>query len=362
MHRYAAAFARHGLRVGQVLLTAEDVVRRAHYRNAHRTLARLLALGVVPVVNENDAVATAEIRFGDNDRLAALVAHLVGADALVLLSDVDGLYDGDPRRPGARRLVPEVRGDGDLTGVTAGGTGRPGSAPAGWPRKVDAARVATGAGIPVAPGRGRRRSAARSPASRSARCSPPPAPARTARLLWLRARRHPARPAACSTPARSPPSSSAGSSLLPAGVTGVDGDFAAGDPVELVDQDGVRSPAAWSATTRPSCPTCWAARRASWPARGRTPGRSGADRPLRRPVAGPAQSFGRLRQPASQRGSHQLRSPEQRHHRRQQHRRGPASRPAAPRRPARPPAASSRSWRQRGEDREHRHHHHAPRW
>ena len=100
VQRYATAFGRHGRTVGQVLLTADDVVRRSHYRNAQTTLERLLALGVVPVVNENDAVATEEIRFGDNDRLAALVAHLVRADALVLLSDVDGLYDGDPRRPG----------------------------------------------------------------------------------------------------------------------------------------------------------------------------------------------------------------------------------------------------------------------
>ncbi|HVE30755.1 MAG TPA: glutamate 5-kinase, partial [Mycobacteriales bacterium] len=82
VERYAASFARSGLVVGQVLLTADDLVRRAHYRNANRTLERLLSLGVVPVVNENDAVATEEIRFGDNDRLAALVAHLVAAEAL----------------------------------------------------------------------------------------------------------------------------------------------------------------------------------------------------------------------------------------------------------------------------------------
>ena len=81
-----------------MLLTADDMIRRAHYRNAQRTLERLLGLDVLPVVNENDTVATDEIRVGDNDRLAALVAHIVGADALVLLSDVDGLYDGDPRR------------------------------------------------------------------------------------------------------------------------------------------------------------------------------------------------------------------------------------------------------------------------
>ena len=94
---YADAFAAHGITVGQVLLTADDLTRRSHYRNAQQTVDRLLALGVLPIVNENDTVATEEIRFGDNDRLAALVAHVARADALVLLSDVDGVYDGDPR-------------------------------------------------------------------------------------------------------------------------------------------------------------------------------------------------------------------------------------------------------------------------
>ena len=100
VHRYTEELARHGVTAGQVLLTVDDVTRRSHYRNAYQTFAKLLELGVLPIVNENDTVATSEIRFGDNDRLAALVAHLVHADLLVLLSDVDGLYDGDP---GARR-------------------------------------------------------------------------------------------------------------------------------------------------------------------------------------------------------------------------------------------------------------------
>ena len=88
---------------GQVLLTVDDVTRRSHYRNAYQTFAKLLELGVLPIVNENDTVATTEIRFGDNDRLAALVAHLVHADLLVLLSDVDGLYDADAGRRRAAR-------------------------------------------------------------------------------------------------------------------------------------------------------------------------------------------------------------------------------------------------------------------
>ena len=107
VHRYTEELARHGIVTGQVLLTLDDVTRRAHYRNAQQTFAKLLELGVLPIVNENDTVATSEIRFGDNDRLAALVAHLVHADLLVLLSDVDGLYDGRPADPGST-LVPEV--------------------------------------------------------------------------------------------------------------------------------------------------------------------------------------------------------------------------------------------------------------
>ncbi len=116
VHRYNEEFARHGIVVGQVLLTVDDVTRRSHYRNAYRTFARLLELGVLPVVNENDTVATSEIRFGDNDRLAALVAHLVHADLLLLLSDVDGLYDGNPARAGATMLT-DVVSEADLDAV-----------------------------------------------------------------------------------------------------------------------------------------------------------------------------------------------------------------------------------------------------
>ncbi|GAA4859280.1 glutamate 5-kinase [Saccharopolyspora rosea] len=147
-HAYAESFSRHDLIVGQVLLTADDVVRRGHYRNAQRTLDRLLGLGAVPVVNENDTVATHEIRFGDNDRLAALVSHLVGADALVLLSDVDALYDGDPRRGGAS-AIREVNGEEDMVGVRAGSAGASGLGTGGMASKVEAARVACTSGIPV---------------------------------------------------------------------------------------------------------------------------------------------------------------------------------------------------------------------
>lgn len=147
VHRYTAEFAKHGLVTGQVLLTVDDVTRRAHYRNAQQTFSTLLDLGAVPIVNENDTVATSEIRFGDNDRLAALVAHLVRADLLVLLTDVDGLYDGPPKREGSR-LITDVPDLAALEGVEIGGVGsRVGTG--GMVTKLDAARIATEAGIPV---------------------------------------------------------------------------------------------------------------------------------------------------------------------------------------------------------------------
>ena len=145
MARYTHAFGAHGVTVSQVLLTAEDLVRRSQHTNAFRALNRLMNLGVVPVVNENDTVATHEIRFGDNDRLAALVAHLVRADALLLLSDVDSLYDGPPSH-GAKRIA-QVSGPHDLDGVSIGSTGKAGVGTGGMATKVEAASMAAGSGI-----------------------------------------------------------------------------------------------------------------------------------------------------------------------------------------------------------------------
>ena len=234
VHAYALAFARHRRTVGQVLLTADDVVRRTHYRNAQRTFERLLALGVVPVVNENDAVATDEIRFGDNDRLAALVAHLVRADALVLLSDVDGLYDGDPRRAGTT-LVPEVRSAADLDGVVAGSGGASGLGRGGMASKLDAARVATSAGIPVLLGSAT--SAGDLLAGDGGTFFAPTGSRRSARLLWLAHATHPRGRLVLDDGAVAAVVKR-GKSLLPAGITAVEGEFDAGDPVELVDAGG----------------------------------------------------------------------------------------------------------------------------
>jgi glutamate 5-kinase len=229
--RYAAGFARHGLTVGQVLLTVDDVTRRAHYRNAYRTLRKLLDLGALPIVNENDTVATEEIRFGDNDRLAALVAALVQADLLVLLSDVDALYTGKPSHPASRR-VPIVQSESDLSGISISAPGsRVGTG--GMVTKVEAARIATGFGIPVvltsAALAGEALGGAEIGTFFEAVARRP-----AARLFWLahatapRGRLHLDPGAVAAVVARR-------KSLLPAGITAVDGSFAAGDPVDLVD-------------------------------------------------------------------------------------------------------------------------------
>ncbi|WP_072042041.1 glutamate 5-kinase [Nigerium massiliense] len=233
LERYSALFHERGLRVGQVLLTVDDVSRQANYANALRTFNRLLAWGIVPVVNENDTVATQEIRFGDNDRLAALVAHVVRADALVLLSDVDALYTAHPDSPGARRLGVVD----DLDGLEVD-TSRRGSAvgTGGMTTKLEAARIASQSGIDVvltsadnvAPALAGQDVGTYFPASGKRR---------SRKLLWLayasrtvgdvlldagavHAVRH------------------RNASLLAAGVTGVRGDFHAGDPVALVDEEG----------------------------------------------------------------------------------------------------------------------------
>ena len=216
------------------MLTADDIGRRAHYRNAQRTLNRLIELGVVPIVNENDTVATEEIRFSDNDRLAALVAHLVRADALVMLSDVDALYDGPPS-DAASRSVTDVLEPSQLGEYAIGGTGS-GVGSGGMRTKVQAAQIATDAGIPVV--LTSMSNAARALAGEEIGTLFHPSGRRLpSRLLWLQhgseAR---GRIELDDGAVRALTQSKA--SLLPAGITSVTGTFEVGDPVELTSGNG----------------------------------------------------------------------------------------------------------------------------
>ncbi|MFL6090427.1 MAG: glutamate 5-kinase [Aeromicrobium sp.] len=234
VHRYTERFASHDLVAAQVLLTVDDVTRRSHYRNAYQTLARLLELGVLPIVNENDTVATSEIRFGDNDRLAALVAHLVHADRLVLLSDVDGLYDRHPDDSGAER-IDEVT---DLDALGYVDVSRVGSAvgTGGMVTKLEAARLATEAGIPVVLTAAGNAAAALAGEPVGTRFTAT-GKRRSSRLLWLE---H-----ASDTKGSLYIDAGAwtalaerNASLLPAGITSVFGAFVAGDPVDVLTADG----------------------------------------------------------------------------------------------------------------------------
>ena len=232
--QYTQSFAKHSITASQVLITTEDVVRRSHYQNAQRTLYRLLALGVVPVINENDSVGTQEIRFGDNDRLAALVALLIGADLLVLVSDIDALYNLPPHKAGSK-AIHEVVAIADIENVDLGSAGSSGVGSGGMVTKVEAARIATSAGIPMLltslEDVGKSLAGAELGTYFHAQASKT-----TSRLLWLA---H-----ATTTHGRLVLDAGAvkailerGVSLLPAGVTAVDGNFIAGDAVELVGPD-----------------------------------------------------------------------------------------------------------------------------
>jgi glutamate 5-kinase len=232
VNTWSAAFARYGRTVGQVLLTAHDISMRVQHTNAQRTLDRLRALHAVAIVNENDTVATNEIRFGDNDRLSALVAHLVGADALVLFSDIDGLYNRDPRK-GQAQFIPEVSGPKDLDSVVAGRSSHLGTG--GMASKVPSALLAADAGVPVLLAAAADAATALADASVGTVFAARP-DRMSARRFWVRYA-----------------AESAGSlilddgavravvrqrrSLLPAGITAVSGRFYGGDVVELRGPD-----------------------------------------------------------------------------------------------------------------------------
>ena len=233
VNSWSAAFARYDRTVGQVLLTAHDISQRVQHTNAQRTLDRLRVLHAVAIVNENDTVATNEIRFGDNDRLSALVAHLVGAEALVLLSDIDGLYDSDPRKSDAR-FIPEVAGPDDLDGVVAGQGSRLGTG--GMASKLSSALLAADAGVPVLLAAADDADDALTKASVGTVFAPR-AMRMSARRFWVR----------YAAEAAGSLSLDAGAvravvkqrrSLLPAGITACTGKFFGGDVVELHGPDG----------------------------------------------------------------------------------------------------------------------------
>jgi len=239
---YQEILGRHGITGAQVLVTIGDTEERRRYLNARSTMSTLLSFGAIPVINENDTVATSEIRYGDNDRLAARVAQMAGADCLVLLSDVDGLYTSDPEGPGPAEFIPEVEaitpeieamgGEAKPLAAISGGVGS-----GGMVTKLAAARICTAAGCSMIitsglidhplrhyreTGRGTWFKAAATPLA--------------ARKLWISGLLRPL--GTITIDAGAVRALQNGGSLLHAGVTGVEGDFSRGDPVRVVSPDG----------------------------------------------------------------------------------------------------------------------------
>ncbi|MCF2707097.1 glutamate 5-kinase [Arcanobacterium haemolyticum] len=234
MAAYDHEFHKTGITIGQVLLTVEDMVNRRHYSNAQSALTTLLGLGVIPIVNENDAVVTDELRFGDNDRLAALTAHLVAADALILLTDVDGLYTAPPKNPDAR-LIRTVNSREDLAALEI--TGRGSDVGTGGMRtKVDAAALACAGGVPVLLTSAENIGDALSGADVGTWFNPTGRRS-SARRLWLEyAAAVSGQIIVDEGAARA--LRSGGASLLSVGVAGVAGRFEPGDLVEIYEMGG----------------------------------------------------------------------------------------------------------------------------
>jgi glutamate 5-kinase len=236
-HAWKEVLEEHGLTVAQILLTFGDTEERRRYLNARSTLATLLKLGAVPVINENDTVATAEIRYGDNDRLAARVAQMISADCLVLLSDVDGLYSADPRLDPAAQFIPAVHaitpeiesmGSGAISGVGSGGMAT----------KISAAKIAVGAGCHMCVAAGRELHPLQR-VEQAGRCTwfyPAATPA-TVRKQWIAGTLKPA--GELQVDAGAVQALRSGKSLLPAGVTRVSGKFKRGDALIVRDSAGM---------------------------------------------------------------------------------------------------------------------------
>jgi len=235
-HAWKEVLEERGLTVAQVLLTFDDTEQRRRYLNARRTLDTLLAQGAVPVINENDTVATAEIRYGDNDRLAARVAQMASAECLVLLSDVDGLYTADPHRDPDARLIGELRevsaeveamASGPISGVGAGGMAT----------KILAGRIALGAGCALCIASGHRNHPLKA-IEDGTPCTwfLPGSTPRAVRKQWIAGTLKPS--GALHVDAGAAQALARGKSLLPAGVMRVSGRFERGDAVQVLDPDG----------------------------------------------------------------------------------------------------------------------------
>jgi glutamate 5-kinase len=238
MWHYEQAFKKHGLKVGQVLLTGQDVGDRGRYLNARNTLLALLDFGVLPIVNENDTVAVDEIKVGDNDNLAALVAHLIDADLLILLTDVDGLYTGDPRRdPSARRLdtVEVVNEDirrlvyDEASAVSVGGMAT----------KLEAAQKAGASGIPMVIASGREPAVVQRllKGELLGTYFQPRDDRLAARKRWIGYAVRPQGRLTVDAGAKKA-LTERGKSLLPSGLVEISGEFQAGEVVALADAEG----------------------------------------------------------------------------------------------------------------------------
>jgi glutamate 5-kinase len=234
---WAELLAARGLAAAQMLVTLDDLEDRRRYLNASATLDRLVSLGTVPIINENDSVATAEIRFGDNDRLAARVAQAAGAQGVILLSDVDGLFDANPHSNAGARLIARVETIDATILAMAGGAGESGMGSGGMTSKLQAARIASGAGIALAIASGKRAHPLSAFDGDGRGTLFVPAGPASARKGWLsgrltaRGRIH--------VDAGAVAALKSGKSLLAAGAVSIEGRFDRGDVIDIVSPEGV---------------------------------------------------------------------------------------------------------------------------
>jgi glutamate 5-kinase len=238
MAAWSGALDPHGLIAGQVLLTRDDTERRRRWLNARATVEALLTHGVIPIVNENDTVATEEIRYGDNDRLAARTAQLARADLLILLSDVDGLYTADPRRDPTAAHLPLIETlSPDILAMGGGANADAGVGTGGMATKLAAAQIARSAGCAtiIASGQTLSPLSAIRDGARATLIAAPDGPM-AAYKQWIAGSLSPT--GVLTLDAGAITALKAGKSLLPAGVTGVSGGFEKGDCVRLIDPDG----------------------------------------------------------------------------------------------------------------------------